>query len=111
MQRSFLLLLFTLVGCSTLPVNSALDRVQTGMDKAAVLDAAGNPKRTYRDRGEDHWIYVFFDKDRELSREVIFDAGKVTRVTRARAKADWNKEIEDASSGADAGFEPVNGSP
>ena len=79
------------------------------MDKAAVLETVGNPKRTYRDRGEDHWIYVYFDGERELSREVVFEGGKVERVTRARAKTNWDKELENNSSSSDSGFKTLDG--
>lgn len=101
---------FTLAACSSLPLQQSLDRVQTGMDKAAVLDSAGNPKRTYREHGEDHWIYVYFEGDREMNRTVIFEGGKVQRVTKPRAKANWDKEIEGAlRSSDDAGFKSVDG--
>ncbi len=101
--------IFTLAACSSVPLQHSLDRVQTGMDKAAVLDSAGNPKRTYREHGQDHWIYVHFENDREMSREVIFEGGKVQRLTKPRAKANWDKEIEGAlRSSDDAGFKSVD---
>ncbi len=108
------ILIFTalmgLMACSSIPVHHSLDRVQPGMDKGAVLDSAGNPKRTFREHGEDHWIYVYFEGGKELSREVIFESGKVERITKPRAKANWDKELEGATSGAgpgDAGFKSV----
>jgi hypothetical protein len=101
--------LVALIACSSVPLQQSLDRVQSGMDKSAVLDSAGNPKRTYRERGEDHWIYVYFEGDRELSREVVFEGGKVARVTKPRAKANWDKEIEGARSADDSGFKSVDG--
>ncbi len=101
--------IFTLAACSSVPLQQSLDRVQSGMDKAAVLDSAGNPKRTFREHGEDHWIYVYFENDREMNRAVIFEGGKVQRITKPRARANWDKEIEDAlSSSEDSGFKSVD---
>ena len=102
-----LIFAFGLVGCSSVPVQQSLERVQIGMDKGAVLESAGNPKRTYREHGEDHWIYVYFEGDRELSREVVFESGKVERITKPRAKANWDKEIEGAANSGDSGFKSV----
>jgi len=112
MLRTFLILgaAVILAACSSVPVQHSLDRVQPGMDKAEVLDSAGNPKRTYREQGEDHWIYIYFDGNREMSREVIFESGKVERVTRPKAKANWDKEIEGAArSSSDSGFKSIDG--
>jgi outer membrane protein assembly factor BamE (lipoprotein component of BamABCDE complex) len=90
-------------------VDKALQHVQPGMSKTEVLEAAGNPKRTYREHGQDHWIYVYFAGNRELSREVVFEAGKVEKVSRPRTKTNWAKELEDIpASSADAGFNPID---
>lgn len=99
--------MIVLSACSSVPVQHSLDRVQPGMDKSAVLDSAGNPKRTFREHGEDHWIYIYFEGGKELSREVIFEAGKVERITKPKAKANWDKEIEGATSGGETGFKSV----
>lgn len=88
------LTLIFLNACSSVSISRGLDRVQPGMDKALVLEKAGGPKRTYREHGEDHWIYVYFEGEREMSREVIFEGGKVERVTKGRAKTNWDKELE-----------------
>ncbi|NJM09589.1 MAG: hypothetical protein HC883_01425 [Bdellovibrionaceae bacterium] len=112
MQRTFwtIAACALLTACSSLPVKTALDRVQPGMLKFEVLETAGNPKRTYREHGQDHWIYVFFENDRELSREVVFESGKVESVTRARAKANWANELDGvSSSNADDGFKNIDG--
>lgn len=89
-----LILILALTACSSMPLDEAINRVQPGMDKAYVLDVVGNPRHTYRERGQDHWIYIYFQNERELSRTVIFDGGTVAKVTPARAKPNWEKEME-----------------
>lgn len=111
MQRTFLILtvLLGFLGCSSVPMNTALDRVKPGMDKAAVLEVAGNPKRTYREQGEDHWVYVFFESQRELSREIVFESGKVEKVGPPRAKTNWDKEMENLQHMKnDSGFQSLD---
>lgn len=79
------------------------------MDKAQVLETAGDPKRTYREHSEDHWIYVYFEGEKEFSREVVFEGGKVERVTKGRPKTNWDKELEGVrSSSGNSGFKSVD---
>ena len=85
--------LFLAAGCATVP-SSDSDQVREGMDKAQVLEAAGNPKRTVRANGQDHWIYVFFVNGEEHSRQITFEDGKVVKVGRALGKHNWVKELE-----------------
>lgn len=87
-----------LVGCSTTSVSSALDRLRPGMDKPTVLDRVGNPSRTFRENGQDHWIYVYYRNDREWMRNVIFEDGKILRVARGVAKDPNVKELQNAES-------------
>lgn len=100
-----------LTACASMSVEKSLESVAAGMDKAQVLERAGNPKRTFRENSQDHWIYIFFRGDQEFNRIVVFDEGKVVRVTKARAKTDWNKELEgSAKSSSDSGFKSIDGS-
>lgn len=95
--KIWIVLLLTLSGCaSTVP--RALDDVRPGMDKDRVLETAGNPKRTFREAMQDHWIYTYFEKDQEWRRIVIFEDGKVVKITRAVGKDDWVKDLERSTS-------------
>ena len=85
--------ILTLTGCSSLSVSKALEQVHPGMDKDRVLESAGNPARTFRENMQDHWIYTYFLKDHEWRREVIFEDGKVVKVTQATAKENWVKDL------------------
>jgi hypothetical protein len=92
------ILIVALAGCAT-SVHRALDEVRPGADKDIVLGTAGNPTRTFRENGQDHWIYVYYQKDQPWLRDVIFEDGQVTRVTRpAAAKESWQKDLERAKS-------------
>jgi outer membrane protein assembly factor BamE (lipoprotein component of BamABCDE complex) len=94
-MRLFLWLGFlALAGCSTLSVSKALDQVHPGIDKDRVLESAGNPQRTFRENMQDHWIYTYFLKDKEWRRDVIFEDGKVVKVTQPAAKENWVKDLE-----------------
>ena len=86
-----------LSGCTS--VQGALDEVRPGQDKDSVLHAAGNPARTFRENNQDHWIYVYYQKNQQWLRDVIFDDGKVIRVTRPNlTKEGWVKDLERAGS-------------
>ena len=88
--------LLFLGGCAT-PVPCALDRIKPGMDKDNVLEEAGNPTRTFREKNLDNWIYVYFQHDQQWLRDVIFSDGKVLSVTHPTAtKEAWVKELERA---------------
>lgn len=95
MIRLFLLSILVLVfsACATKnPIH--VDGIREGMDKAQALDVAGNPKRTFRTNGQDHWIYVFYKNDQELTRQIDFEDGKVVKIGRDAKKQNWDKEIE-----------------
>ena len=86
-----------LAGCATnLP--RALEEIRPGMDKDRVLEIAGNPKQSFRENGQDRWLYQYFNNDKEWKRELIFDDGKVVRVTRPLGKEEWVKELERSGS-------------
>ena len=87
-----------LVGCASNSIPSALDRLRPGMDKPAVLDRVGNPTRTYRENGQDHWQYVYFRNDREWTRDITFEDGKILKVSRGFAKDPSVKELQNADS-------------
>lgn len=84
-------------GCSTSPAK-ALDGLRPGMDKAMVLDKVGSPSRTFRENGQDHWVYVYWRNDREWLRDVIFEDGRVAKVTRGVAKDPNMKELQNTNS-------------
>jgi outer membrane protein assembly factor BamE (lipoprotein component of BamABCDE complex) len=65
-----------LVGCQTARQNEFKD-VQVGMNKNAVLAAAGNPNVARRWKGMDRWIYKFEGAE---TREVHFLDGKAVYV-------------------------------
>ena len=90
-------LALALAGCAS-SVPRALDDLRPGMDKDKVLNSAGNPKRTYRESAHDHWIYTYFANDKEWRREVVFEDGKVVKVTHPLAKEDWVKDLERSNS-------------
>jgi outer membrane protein assembly factor BamE (lipoprotein component of BamABCDE complex) len=87
------LLLIFAIGCASSGGN-VVDSLREGMDKDEVLRKAGDPKRTYRSNGQDHWIYVFYKTSEEYSRTVTFEDGKIIRIGRAVAKKNWDKEME-----------------
>lgn len=89
------LLLFCITSCTSVP--QALEGLRPGADKDFVLSSAGNPTRTFRENGEDHWIYTYFAGDQQYLRDVVFEDGKVLRVTRPLAKEPWMKDLEKAS--------------
>ncbi|HMN67253.1 MAG TPA: outer membrane protein assembly factor BamE [Bdellovibrionales bacterium] len=101
-------LLMTLAGCAT-PNHAGLERLREGMDKDAVLETAGNPRRTFRTNGQDHWIYVYFEKNEEFSRQLSFEEGKLVKVGRPMAKQNWGKELESLKKTEN--FKPIDGGP
>lgn len=68
------------------------------MDKDYILSKIGNPKRTFRSNGQDHWIYVYFKDDVEMSRQVDFVDGKVLKVGRALSRKSLEKALENSES-------------
>jgi outer membrane protein assembly factor BamE (lipoprotein component of BamABCDE complex) len=90
-------LFLLLSGCAT-PGGQLFNEVREGMDKDTVLHTAGNPKYTFRSNGQDHWVYTFFEKDQEFSRQVDFLDGKVTKIGKPIAKQGFMKELEAAES-------------
>ncbi len=85
----------TMVSCTT--IQQSLQQVRAGMDKGEVLQTVGNPKFTFREDGQDHWAYFYEGNNQEWRRDVIFDNGKVIRVTRPLNKEKWQKDIEGSS--------------
>jgi outer membrane protein assembly factor BamE (lipoprotein component of BamABCDE complex) len=100
MQKTLLILgsvvgLCLVIGCSSPRV--AMEGVRLNMDKTQVLDAAGNPHYTYRSDDQDHWVYLFVTDDREWTRTVTFDKGKVLKIGKAQTKDAAMKELENTS--------------
>ena len=93
--RFFSLLVFAaLTACASSGGSSVVDGLREGMDKDEVLRIAGDPKRTFRSNGQDHWIYVHYKSSEEFSRTVTFDEGKIVKIGRAVAKKNWDREME-----------------
>jgi outer membrane protein assembly factor BamE (lipoprotein component of BamABCDE complex) len=66
--------------CQTAP-DRAFEKVQVGMTKGVVLEAAGNPTFSRRWKGRDRWIYVYKNRtEGPLTREVQFENGKSVYV-------------------------------
>ncbi len=87
-----------IAGCTTF--SQSMDRIRAGMDKDEVLSRLGSPKRTFRENGLDNWIYLYFQGDQEFRRDVVFESGKVIRVTRATLsrKSSFHLELENSNS-------------
>lgn len=97
MRRIVLLVVFlTLGACSS--IAQSFNQIRAGMDKGEVLQILDNPKFTFRENSQDHWAYFYHSNGQEWRRDVIFENGKVIRVTRPAAKEKWQKEIERSSS-------------
>ena len=88
-----LLLITTLTACAS-SGGSVVDGLREGMDKDEALRTAGDPKRTFRSNGQDHWIYVHFKDNEEFSRIVTFEEGKIVKIGRASPKKNWDHEME-----------------
>lgn len=89
-------ILLLISGCST-PMSKGLDSVQVGMNRAAVLEAAGNPKFTQRAQSQDTWVYAYFEGEQEYRRPVIFVDGKVTEIGTPRPHPDPEKDLKKAA--------------
>ena len=95
--RLTLLSILFIAGCASQP-HADLERIRPGMDKDLVLHEIGNPKRTFRANGQDHWIYVYFENGHEMSQQIDFADGKVIKVGRAVSKQSLEKALESAQS-------------
>jgi outer membrane protein assembly factor BamE (lipoprotein component of BamABCDE complex) len=98
-----------LSACVSLSLERSLEKLKVGMDKDEVLRAVGNPRRTFRERGQDNWIYVFYRGESEMNRIVVFEDGKVAKINRPFKKAVWEKDIEASKKDPDAGFQSIDG--
>jgi hypothetical protein len=112
-------LLLMLTGCASGP--GRWDEIRLGMDKAQILELAGNPKRTFRDSGTDVWEYEFIDEGRQIQRQIVFSSGKVSRMTAPRprglgpASADSMEQFERRGRSEQRqrqrGFKSIDGGP
>lgn len=97
MRFGFLLISLWLTACASTP-HADLDEVRSGMDKDQVLQKVGNPKRTFRASGQDHWIYVYFQDGQEVARQIDFADGKVVKVGRPVNKNSLERQLENSES-------------
>lgn len=74
-----------------------LSRVRVGQDKDQVLQVVGDPKRTFRAGGQDHWIYVDYEGDAKITHSVDFADGRVVRVSRPSSTSNLERELENAA--------------
>lgn len=88
-------LILATIGCTTNMAKS-LDQIKPGMDRDDVLEIAGGPKRTFREVGQDHWIYVYYVNNQPWLRDVVFSDGRVDRVTAPQSKDTSLKDLESA---------------
>ena len=82
-----------LTGCTSTPVED-LGHVRVGMDKSTVLDVAGSPKYTFRENGEDNWMYAYYSNHRNWKRDVVFKNGKVIKIGHPFAIEKWLKDAK-----------------
>ena len=79
MRKLFVLsaaVLLTAVGCQT-SLKQEFTKVNEGMVKYEVLEILGSPQVSKRWRGQDKWIYRFYERDAPVTKEVYFKEGKV----------------------------------
>jgi outer membrane protein assembly factor BamE (lipoprotein component of BamABCDE complex) len=74
-----------LAACSS-PEKAPESKIQMGMDKAAVLEALGTPKKTGRIHGSDRWTYETTVNGQVEKTDVYFQEGKVTYFGAPRAE-------------------------
>lgn len=100
-----------LISCASSPLQR-LENVKVGMDKTAVLDAAGSPKWTQRKNGGDLWVYVHYQGETRMERGLRFENGVLIEILpdlEANASADasssdviirdYEKLVDDAKKG------------
>jgi outer membrane protein assembly factor BamE (lipoprotein component of BamABCDE complex) len=80
------------IGCST--ISESMQHVRTGMDKAEVLNILGDPKFTYRENSQDHWAYFYNANNQEWRRDIVFENGKVIRVTKPTSGKNKSQKLE-----------------
>ena len=98
MRKTICIFCLLLSGCAgSLP--RAIEQIRTGMDKDQVLETAGNPQRTFRETSQDHWIYVYFNGEQQVLRDVTFEDGKVAQISRPIVGQEpWVKDLEKSKS-------------
>lgn len=74
------IILFLLLNSCATNMSQQFARIQVGMEKDQVLALMDSPQRTQRWKGQDHWTYIFYDKDIRQEKEVHFDLGKAVYV-------------------------------
>jgi len=82
---------FALTSCAS-PRHQEIHGVREGMDKDDVLEQAGDPRRTFRAEGKDHWIYVFQKDNKLMLQQIDFEQGKVVRVGQPKANSDTSDD-------------------
>jgi outer membrane protein assembly factor BamE (lipoprotein component of BamABCDE complex) len=87
--------ILTAVGCTS--ISQSLQQIRAGMDKGEVLQIAGDPKFTFRENSQDHWAYFYETNGQEWRRDIVFENGKVIRVTKPTSgKNKTQREIENS---------------
>ncbi|MEK6555482.1 MAG: outer membrane protein assembly factor BamE [Bdellovibrionota bacterium] len=101
--RALVTTVFLVLAACSSPEKKAEHKVQIGMDKAAVLDALGTPKKTGRVHGSDRWMYETTTNGQVEKTDVYFQEGKVSYVGAPRPE-----DVKALKS--DKGFKDVTGS-
>ena len=104
MQRLAFIFLCSLsmTACQTNDVKE-FSKVQSGMEKAEVLEIMGSPQRQERWQGMDLWTYIYYTDSQRHEKEIDFSDGKATYVGESAAapantipsKNDLNQAIKD----------------
>ena len=68
-----------ILGCANL--DRKLDALPIQASKSKVLVILGKPYKITRKNGKDHWSYRLVIQGRHYTRDVIFKAGKLYRVS------------------------------
>lgn len=98
-----------LASCTSL--SQTYESIPLGSDKGYVVNALGSPRRTFRKKSVDHWVYEFHDKNETsqnalVEKEIWFQNGKVVFKDGDKPLVEHQNKPKDGPSDAD--FVPVN---
>lgn len=79
---ALLLAVFAILPACACHFSSAFNDIGDDWDKSKVVEHFGSPTKTRRWRGQDRWIYVFYENRQKYVRAVDFEEGQVVGVTR-----------------------------
>lgn len=88
---------FFLAACAT-PLEKSLSELSLGMEKSEVLEKAGSPRTSQRNKSKDIWTYSFFRGDKEFRQKLIFENGRVIELLPVRPYPDPQEAMQNANS-------------